>query len=191
MTMEEIIKTIKLYNNNIQERMTKFISDCYSLEESSNGEYQVQKTIELNKIYFQGYVLDSKICRNLQKDNIDDYSLTDLKEYINKNFNYLEIDCTPYYEALILYEKANALEDLVDKKIELEIDFLSNYVSKLKILKEQVLDKEELVNLYSQAKEELVNDLAKKVIVSEEQDNYFNILNDIFEYFWSGYPLLS
>lgn len=191
MTMEEIIKTIKLYNNNIQERMTKFISDCYSLEESSNGEYQVQKTIELNKIYFQGYILDSKICRNLQKDNIDDYSLTDLKEYINKNFNYLEIDCTPYYEALILYEKANALEDLVDKKIELEIDFLSNYVSKLKILKEQVLDKEELVNLYSQAKEELVNDLAKKVIASEEQDNYFNILNDIFEYFWSGYPLLS
>lgn len=191
MTMEEIIKTIKLYNNNIQERMAKFISDCYSLEESSNGEYQVQKTIELNKIYFQGYVLDSKICRNFQKDNIDDYSLTDLKEYINKNFNDLEIDFTPYYEALILYEEANALEDLVDKKIELEIDFLSNYVSKLKILKEQVLDKEELVNLYSQAKEELVNDLAKKVIASEKQDNYFNILNDIFEYFWSGYPLLS
>lgn len=191
MTMEEIIKTIKLYNNNIQERMAKFISDCYSLEESSNGEYQVQKTIELNKIYFQGYVLDSKICRNFPKDNIDDYSLTDLKEYINKNFNDLEIDFTPYYEALILYEEANALEDLVDKKIELEIDFLSNYVSKLKILKEQVLDKEELVNLYSQAKEELVNDLAKKVIASEEQDNYFNILNDIFEYFWSGYPLLS
>lgn len=191
MTMEEIIKTIKLYNNNIQEMMAKFISDCYSLEESSNGEYQVQKTIELNKIYFQGYVLDSKICRNLQKDNIDDYSLTDLKKYINKNFNDLEIDCTPYYEALILYEEANALEDLVNKKIELEIDFLSNYVSKLKILKKQVLDKEELVNLYSQAKEELVNDLAKKVIASEEQDNYFNILNDIFEYFWSGYPLLS
>lgn len=80
---------------------------------------------------------------------------------------------------------------MLDDKNQEELDFLSNYVSKLKILKEQVLDKEELVNLYSQAKEELVNDLAKKVIVSEEQDNYFNILNDIFEYFWSGYPLLS
>ena len=63
----------------------------------------------------------SKICQNLKKDNITDYSLTTLKNYLNQNFNSLEIDCTPYYEALILYEKANALEDMVDEKIELEI----------------------------------------------------------------------
>ncbi len=191
MTIEEIIKTIKFYNDNIQKLMEKFISDCYSLEENSNKEYQVQNTIELNKIYFRGYVLESPLCKKFKENNINDYSLKDLKEYINKNFNSLEKDYTPYYQALALYEDADTLEDLIDKKIELEIDFLSDYVNKLKILKEQVLDKKTLVNLYTQAKEELVNWLNKKAIINKEQNNYLNILNDIFNFFVSGYPLVS
>ena len=87
MAKEEILLKLENYDKNIQEKLQDFITGCFSLKESSNGQYQVQKTIELNKIYFQGYVLDSKICQNLKEDNVTDYSLTTLKNYLNKNFN--------------------------------------------------------------------------------------------------------
>ena len=149
MAKEEILLKLENYDKNIQEKLQDFITGCFSLKESSNGQYQVQKTIELNKIYFQGYVLDSKICKNLKEDNVTDYSLTTLKNYLNKNFNNLEVDCTPYYEALILYEKANVLEDMIDEKIELEIDFLSEYVEEIKILKYEVITKNKFFDFFN------------------------------------------
>ena len=191
MIMKEILLILDKYNKNIQDKLQDFVTGCYSLEESSNGKYQVQKTIELNKIYFQGYVLESPLCKKLRENNVDDYSLTDLKEYINKNFNDLEIDCTPYYEALNLYEKANVLENLVDKKIELEIEILSDYVEEIKVLRYKEIDKDKLSTFYKRMKERLLRALDHQEIDNFSRVNTIKILNDIFEYFWSGYPLVS
>ena len=191
MAKEEILLKLENYDKNIQEKLQDFITGCSSLNESSNGQYQVQTTIELNKIYFQGYVLDSKICKNLKEDNVTDYSLTTLKNYLNKNFNNLEVDCTPYYEALILYEKANALEDMIDEKIELEIDFLSEYVEEIKILKYEVITKNKFFDFYKDIKEKLVKTLLSEQVSDITKNNYINILNNIFDFFWSGYPLIN
>lgn len=191
MIMKEILLILDKYNKNIQDKLQDFVTGCYFLEESSNGKYQVQKTIELNKIYFQGYVLESPLCKKLRENNVDDYSLTDLKEYINKNFNDLEIDCTPYYEALNLYEKANVLENLVDKKIELEIEILSDYVEEIKVLRYKEIDKDKLSTFYKRLKERLLRALEHQEIDNFSRVNTIKILNDIFEYFWSGYPLVS
>ena len=191
MAKEEILLKLENYEKNIQEKLQDFITGCFSLKEISNGQYQVQKTIELNKIYFQSYVLDSKICQNFKEDNVTDYSLTTLKNYLNQNFNNLEIDCTPYYEALILYEKANALEDMVDEKIELEIDFLSEYIEEIKILKYEVIAKDKLFDFYKDIKEKLVKTLLSEQVSDVTKNNYINILNNIFEFFWSGYPLIN
>lgn len=183
MVKEEILLKLENYDKNIQEKLQDFITGCFSLKESSNGQYQVQKTIELNKIYFQSYVLDSKICQNLKEDNVTDYSLTTLKNYLNKNFNNLEVDCTPYYEALILYEKANVLEDMIDEKIELEIDFLSEYVEEIKILKYEVITKDKFFNFYKDIKEKLVKTLLSEQVSDVTKNNYINILNNIFDFF--------
>ncbi len=191
MAKEEILLKLENYDKNIQEKLQDFITGCFSLKESSNGQYQVQKTIELIIIYFQGYVLDSKICQNLKEDNVTDYSLTTLKNYLNKNFNNLEVDCTPYYEALILYEKANVLEDMIDEKIELEIDFLSEYVEEIKILKYEVITKDKFFNFYKDIKEKLVKTLLSEQVSDITKNNYINILNNIFDFFWSGYPLIN
>ena len=191
MAKEEILLKLENYDKNIQEKLQDFITGCSSLNESSNGQYQVQTTIELNKIYFQGYVLDSKICKNLKEDNVTDYSLTTLKNYLNKNFNNLEVDCTPYYEALILYEKANALEDMIDEKIELEINFLSEYVEEIKILKYEVITKNKFFDFYKDIKEKLVKTLLSEQVSDITKNNYINILNNIFDFFWSGYPLIN
>mgnify|MGYP006946817299 CR=1 FL=1 len=127
MNVKEIILKVSAYNKQIEEQLEDFTTGCYTLKETSAGKYQVQKTTLLNKIYLQGYILDSKLCRQFKANNITNYSLTNLRDYITKNYNNLDTDYTSYYQALSLYEKANNLEELIDDKIELEIDLLSNY----------------------------------------------------------------
>lgn len=117
MTRKEILEKINNYNNKIQEKLNSFITGCYSLEEVSKKEYQVQKTVELNRIYLQGYVLDSKFCKYFQEKGIANYSLEFLKDYINKNFNPLDEDYSIYYLALSLYEEALEIEELMMVKL--------------------------------------------------------------------------
>ena len=45
MAKEEILLKLENYDKNIQEKLQDFITGCFSLKESSNGQYQVQKTI--------------------------------------------------------------------------------------------------------------------------------------------------
>ena len=167
MIKEEIILKIDDYNKSIEEKLAHFINGCYLLKDSSNGNYQVQKTITENKIYFQGYVLDSKLCRKFKE-------------------NY-----TPYYQSLSLYEEATNLEDLIDKKINLEIDFIYNLVKEIEILKYQEIASAKLVSLYKEIKAKLLKNLSRSNPSIQVQNNIIIILNDIFSFFWSGYPIIN
>lgn len=190
MNVKEIILKVSAYNKQIEEQLEDFTTGCYTLKETSAGKYQVQKTTRLNKIYLQGYILDSKLCRQFKANNITNYSLTNLKDYITKNYNNLDTDYTSYYQALSLYEKANNLEELIDDKIELEIDLLSNYEKDIEKLKYQELKKEQLVAFYKEIKEKLVKKLTNNIMASQTKNSILIILNDVFEFFWSGYPTI-
>lgn len=190
MNVKEIILKVSAYNKQIEEQLEDFTTGCYTLKETSSGKYQVQKTTRLNKIYLQGYILDSKLCRQFKANNITNYSLTNLKDYITKNYNNLDTDYTSYYQALSLYEKANNLEELIDDKIELEIDLLSNYEKDIEKLKYQELKKEQLVAFYKEIKEKLVKKLTNNIMASQTKNSILIILNDVFEFFWSGYPTI-
>lgn len=190
MNVKEIILKVSAYNKQIGEQLEDFTTGCYTLKETSAGKYQVQKTTILNKIYLQGYILDSKLCRQFKANNITNYSLTNLRDYITKNYNNLDTDYTSYYQALSLYEKANNLEELIDDKIELEIDLLSNYEQDIEKLKYQELKKEQLVAFYKEIKEKLVKKLTNNIMASQTKNTIFIILNDVFEFFWSGYPTI-
>lgn len=190
MNVKEIILKVSAYNKQIEEQLEDFTTGCYTLKETSAGKYQVQKTTLLNKIYLQGYILDSKLCRQFKANNITNYSLTNLKDYITKNYNNLDTDYTSYYQALSLYEKANNLEELIDDKIELEIDLLSNYEKDIEKLKYQELKKEQLVAFYKEIKEKLVKKLTNNIMASQTKNSILIILNDAFEFFWSGYPTI-
>ncbi len=191
MNQEKVVLEIYQLNNTIQEKLQDFVTGCYALKDSSAGEYQLQKTIELNKIYFQGYVLNSKLCTDLKSRQINDYSLTDLKDYINKNFNTFEEDYSSYYQALELYEKANVIEELIDKKIETEIDFLGYFDDEIKLLKYEEVAKDKLPSFYKNIKDKLIKSFQEHNIDDITKNNYINFLNDIFEFFWSGYPLIN
>lgn len=190
MNVKEIILKVSAYNKQIEEQLEDFTTGCYTLKETSAGKYQVQKTTRLNKIYLQGYILDSKLCRQFKANNITNYSLTNLKDYITKNYNNLDTDYTSYYQALSLYEKANNLEELIDDKIELEIDLLSNYEKDIEKLKYQELKKEQLVAFYKEIKEKLVKKLTNNIMASQTKNSILIILNDVFEFLWSGYPTI-
>ncbi len=190
MNVKEIILKVSAYNKQIEEQLEDFTTGCYTLKETSAGKYQVQKTTLLNKIYLQGYILDSKLCRQFKANNITNYSLTNLRDYITKNYNNLDTDYTSYYQALSLYEKANNLEELIDDKIELEIDLLSNYEKDIEKLKYQELKKEQLVAFYKEIKEKLVKKLTNNIMASQTKNSILIILNDVFEFFWSGYPTI-
>lgn len=190
MNVKEIILKVSAYNKQIEEQLEDFTTGCYTLKETSAGKYQVQKTTLLNKIYLQGYILDSKLCRQFKANNITNYSLTNLRDYITKNYNNLDTDYTSYYQALSLYEKANNLEELIDDKIELEIDLLSNYEKDIEKLKYQELKKEQLVAFYKEIKEKLVKKLTNNIMAIQTKNSILIILNDVFEFFWSGYPTI-
>lgn len=191
MIKEEIMLKIDDYNKSIEEKLAHFINGCYLLKDSSNGNYQVQKTITENKIYFQGYILDSKLCQKFKENNIKDYSLANLKDYISKHFNDLDTDYTLYYQSLSLYEEATNLEDLIDKKINLEIDFIYNLVKEIEILKYQEIASEKLVSLYKEIKAKLLKNLSHSNPSIQVQNNIIIILNDRFSFFWSGYPVIN
>lgn len=190
MNVKEIILKVSAYNKQIEEQLEDFTTGCYTLKETSAGKYQVQKTTLLNKIYLQGYILDSKLCKQFKANNITNYSLTNLRDYITKNYNNLDTDYTSYYQALSLYEKANNLEELIDDKIELEIDLLSNYEKDIEKLKYQELKKEQLVAFYKEIKEKLVKKLTNNIMAIQTKNSILIILNDVFEFFWSGYPTI-
>ena len=188
MTREEILEKINNYNNKIQEKLNSFITGCYSLEEVSKKEYQVQKTVELNRIYLQGYVLDSKLCKYFQEKGIANYSLEFLKDYINKNFNPLDEDYSIYYLALSLYEEALEIEELIDGKVKLEMDFLSNYIPQIKSLDK--VGRNDLLKEYEILKEILMKRLKDK-FREEDSRMIILILNDIINYFLNGYPKME
>ena len=59
----ESLKKIREYDQVINNKLLSFITSSIMFEETSNHKFEIQKNIKLNKIYLQGYVLDSPICK--------------------------------------------------------------------------------------------------------------------------------
>ena len=47
---------IDKYNQNINEKIYEFITKAKELEEVSDDDYEIQKSLEINKICFRGYI---------------------------------------------------------------------------------------------------------------------------------------
>lgn len=180
---------INNYNNRINEKIFVFLNKCSDLEEHSNHNYELQKTLELNKIYFQGFILESELCKSL-KDNNTNYSIRKLKQYIITNANNLENEYSAYYEAIELYEMADEIEELIDEKIELEMTTIYDITDIITEIEN--INKNEYENLYLKIKFNIENNyLNKNIIDNNIYELCINMLNDIFNYFISGYPDIS
>ena len=125
--LESYVEIDKIHDD-INNKIFKFITQASELVELSDDDYQIERTIKLNKISLKGYILDSTCCTALEENNISNYSIEELKQYLMKYEQTSNDDSSAYYLAISLYELLEIIEKLVDNKIELEMNKLSELV---------------------------------------------------------------
>ena len=183
--LESYVKVDKI-NNDINNKIFDFITKANELVELSEDDYQIEKTLILNKISLKGYALDSDLCNLLSENNINDYSINELKNYIIQYEKSFDTDYSQYLLALSLYELIEDVEKQVDSKIELEISELSNIIQSISDIK--TTDKNNYENLYYNFKSQLDDCFKENKLDEKSYGICIQILNDIFNFYISGYP---
>lgn len=183
----EAYMDIDKIHDDINNKIFNFITKANELVDLSEDMYQIERTIKLNKISLKGYILDSPCYKALEENNISNYSIEELKQYLMKYEQTSNDDSSAYYLAISLYELLEIIEKLVDNKIELEMNKLSELVPSIREI-ENITDNN-YENLYNQIKNQLSNDYLNKNLIDDKSFNIcVQIMNDIFNYYISGYP---
>ncbi len=183
--LESYVEIDKIHDD-VNNKIFNFITKANELVELSDDDYQIEKTLKLNKISLKGYVLDSDLCNQLNENNMNDYSIDELKNYIMQYEKSFNTDYSQYLLALSLYELIENIEKLVDSKIELEINELSNIIQNISDIKNT--DKTNYENLYLNFKNQLDNCFKENKLDEKSYGICIQILNDIFNFYISGYP---
>ena len=183
----EAYMDIDKIHDSINNKMFQFITKAKELIELSENMYQIEKTIKLNKISLKGYILDSPCCSFLKENNISDYTINELKNYLVRYEKSSNEDCTSYYLALSLYELLEEIEKAVDNRISLEIDKISELTNTIRKIKN--IDSNEYEYLYNEIKIELNSKYLNQNLIDDKSYSIcIQILNDIFNFYISGYP---
>lgn len=183
--LESYVEIDKIHDD-INKTMFSFITKANELVELSEDDYQIEMTLRLNKISLKGYVLDSELCMQLHENNITDYSIDELKQYLTQYEKTYNTDCLKYLLALSLYEQVEQIEKLVDSKIDLEIKELSKIISDLTTISN--VDKSEYEKLYTNLKNQLDEYYKNQKLDEKSYNICVQILNDIFNFYINGYP---
>lgn len=183
--LESYVEIDKIHDD-INNRLFNFITKANELVELSEDDYQIEKTLLLNKISLKGFVLDSDFCAQLAQNNIVDYSINVLKNYLFQYEKTYNTDCFKYHLALSLYEQVEQIEKLVNSKIDLEIKEL-NYII-LDINTISSIDKSEYEKLYINSKNQLDDYYRNGKLADKSYNICIQMLNDIFNFYIRGYP---
>lgn len=183
--LESYVEIDKIQDE-INNKMFNFITNANQLVELSEDDYQIEKTIKLNKISLKSYILDSPCCSSLQENNITNYSVEELKNFFVKYEKIYNEDLSKYYLALSLYEMLEEIEKLVDKKIKREISEISNIFNDIRNIQNIVSDEYE--KLYFDSKNKIDTEYKNNKINDKAYNLCIQLLNDIFNFYMSGYP---
>ena len=183
--LESYVEIDRIYDK-ISSKMFDFITNASELVELSEDDYQIEKTIKLNKISLKSYILDSTCCSSLRENNITNYSIEKLKKFFDKYEKIYNEDLSKYYLALSLYEMLEEIEKLVDQKIEREISGISNIFNDIKNIKNIISSEYE--KLYFDSKNKIATEYKNNKINDKTYNLCIQLLNDIFNFYMSGYP---
>lgn len=183
--LESYVEIDKIQDE-INNKMFNFITNANQLVELSENDYQIEKTIKLNKISLKSYILDSPCCSSLQENNITNYSIEELKNFFVKYEKIYNEDLSKYYLALSLYEMLEEIEKLVDKKIEREINEISNIFNGIRKIKNVIFSEYE--KLYFDSKNKINTEYKNNKINDKAYNLCIQLLNDIFNFYMNGYP---
>lgn len=179
---------IDKYNRSINEKIYSFMTKSKKLEEVSDNDYKIQKSLEMNKIFFRGYILESSVPMMLEEVNQTNYTMEQLKNFMKNYENQNQNEkFYPYYLAFDLYDMVDEIEELVDKKIDYEMELFNNI--NISVDKLFDINKDEYESYYVEIKNRLSSELLNKNLIDDKIYNLcIQILNDIFNYYISGYP---
>ena len=176
MDINNMINESKKYDEKYNYLLSTILSNADALVDISNGVYQIEHTIRANKISLKDYVLNSDICTILRDNNIHNYSINDLKNYISR---YNSQSTVPYSLALNLYEEFEQLEKCEKDKVEYEVNSLKGLIDINDISK---LSKEELDSLY----ERVITKIKDYSLSNDLKESANIMVNDIFNYYKNG-----
>ena len=183
----DIYKKVRELFAKTNDKMIEFVTNASEFVLMSENLYQIERTIKLNKIAIKAYILDSNCFKSLSNNNISNYSINELKQYFKKYEQEKGEICDIYLFAINIYELLEEIETLVDERINLEINEMSSLIKIVDDVKN--VTKEDLENLYLQIKNQLINNFFNaKLINNETYNNCMFIINDIFNFYISGYP---
>ena len=185
--LESFVEINKIQND-INNKILKFITESNELVELSNDDFQIEKTLKLNKISLKAFILDSSCCETLSDKNITNYKLEDLKQYFKDYEQKTNEDYSKYYLAISIYESIENIENLVDKKIDLEINLLSQIVLNINDIKNTEKDKYE--ELYFNIKNKLDEEFKNNKLDIKSYNVCIQVFNDVFNFYISGYPTI-
>ena len=77
------------FENEFNGYLSKFYEKANELKEFSNGKYQIERNINLNKVSVKGYILESNFVKQL---NMHDFSFAELKQALINNQSYDNYD---------------------------------------------------------------------------------------------------
>lgn len=166
----------KKYDEKYNCLLSTILSNADTLVDISNGVYQIEHTIRANKISLKDYVLNSDICTILKDNNIHNYSINELRNYIAR---YNSNSTISYSLALDLYEQFEKLESIEKDKVEYEVSKLKKIIDFGSINK---LSINELNDLYQRTLSSIANySLEDNILIDIKK-----IINDVFGYYKSG-----
>ena len=181
----EIFAEKQNYDEKYNRLMFDFITKAYELVELSEDLYQVEHSIKLNQISLKDYILNSKICNYLKDNNFNNYSIEDLKEYMQKYENQNPSDMISYKLALELYEKLEEIKDIEKSKIDYEISRMGNLLDNVSKIESVTKDKYQA--LYNDLLQQVKVKYLDNNLIDDKTNNYvIQILNDIFNYYLYG-----
>lgn len=185
MNNNELIENINtLYNiyieheNNFTELLSNFYSNVDDLVKLSNGKYQVEKTIKLNKVSIKGYILESDFVKQL---NIPDFKLDQLKSYLIQSQSEHKEDVLI---AIQLYELLDQMEKIERDEINDIIDYIqliTNLTFRSKL--SQKINMSEIYNSLTSKISEYENN---NMINEELKNKFIDCLNFLFNYYING-----
>lgn len=181
----EIFTEKQNYDEKYNNLMFSFVTKAYELVDLSEDLYQLEHTIKLNQISLKDYILNSEICSFLKNNNINNYSIEDLKDFMQKYENQNISDITSYKLALELYEKLDEIKNIENAKIDYEINRMSNILEDISNVEN--IDKDKYQDLYNRLLEQIKVKYLDNNLIDDKINNYVVlILNDIFNYYLYG-----
>jgi len=189
---EELIKTKELVAsmmNEINDKMFEFITKANELVGLSEDDYQIEKTLDYNKISLKSYVLTSPCAVSLREKNIANYSIDQIKTYLQQYEEASGENMQKYYIAVELYEFIEGIEKKVDEKVDLEINTINKIDASINNVKSAQIS--EYNKLYLNVKNSLDTERQNSKIDDATYNVYINLLHDVFDFYYNGYPTIS